>query len=136
MNGLSVELQMLWASAALGLVQIVLTVLATLPSTGLAWAMGARDAAPAGNVNTYACRLDRALKNFTETFAIFAAAALIANALGKHSHLSVLGAQLYFWCRLGYVPAYALGIPVVRTLLWTGAIVGIALVMLVICPGV
>jgi uncharacterized MAPEG superfamily protein len=136
MNGLSVELQMLWASAALGLVQIVLTVLVTLPSTGLVWAMGSRDAAPASKLNTYACRLDRALKNFTETFAIFAVAVILANALGKHSHSTTLGAQLYFWCRLGYVPAYALGVPIVRTLLWTGAIVGIVLVLLAIGPGV
>lgn len=131
----SVELQMLWASGALGLVQIILAVCANLPSAGLPWALGSRDNAPAG-VNKYGARLDRALKNFLETFAIFAAFVLIAHTLGKHSHLSALGAQLYFWCRVAYVPAYALGIPVVRTLLWTGAIVGIVLVLLAICPGV
>ena len=135
MNGFgSIDLQMLWASAALGLVQIVLAVLAGLPSAGLPWALGPRDTPPA-STNKFASRLDRALKNFTETFAVFAAAVLVANALGKHTAMSALGAQLYFWCRLGYVPAYALGIPVVRTLLWSGAIVGIVLVLLAVCPG-
>lgn len=135
MSGMSVEFQMLWASAALGLVQIALTVLASLASVGLPWALGARDTPPATPVNKYAGRLDRALKNFTETFAIFAAAVLIANALGRHTHLSALGAQLFFWCRLVYVPVYAFGIPVVRTLLWAGALAGIVLVLLASCPG-
>jgi len=131
----SVELQMLWASGALGLVQIMLAVCARLPSVGAPWALGPRDTAPA-EVNKYGARLDRALKNFTETFAIFAALVLIAHTLGKQSHLSALCAQLYFWCRVAYVPAYALGIPVVRSLLWTGAIIGIVLLLLAVYPGI
>jgi len=130
----TIELQMLWASAALGLVQILLSVIAAAPSVGLPWALGPRDQAPAA-VNTYAGRLDRALKNFTESFAIFAVAVLLANALGKHSHNSVLGAQLYFYCRVIYVPVYAIGIPFVRTLLWLGAFVGIVLLLLAVWPG-
>jgi uncharacterized MAPEG superfamily protein len=41
----------------------------------------------------------------------------------------MLGAQLYFWARIAFVPVYALGIPVVRTLVWTVSLVGIVLVL-------
>ncbi len=129
----SIELEMLWASVALGLVQIVIEVLVSLPSVGLPWAVGPRDT-PAAAPSKYAGRMDRTLKNFTETFALFAAAVLLANALGKHTALSALGAQLYFWCRVAYLPAYGFGIPYLRTLLWSGAFAGIVLVLSAVCP--
>ena len=131
---MNIELQMLWASAVLGLVQITLAVYARLPSVGMQWALGPRDNASA-EVNKYGARLDRAFRNFAETFAIFAALVLITQILGKHSYLSALGAQLYLWCRVAYVPAYALGIPVVRSLIWLGVFVGIVLLLIAVYPG-
>ncbi len=44
--------------------------------------------------------------------------------------MTVLGAQLYFWSRLIYVPIYALGIPYLRTLVWTVSMVGIVLLLI------
>ena len=130
----SIEMQMLWLSVALGLVQLVLVVV----SSGLArrtnWALGARDEAgpPFGKVGA---RLDRALSNAVQSFAFFAAAVLIANTLNRHTQLSELGAQIYFWARVAYVPLYAAGIPVVRTLVWTVGIAVIVMVMLAVYPG-
>jgi uncharacterized MAPEG superfamily protein len=40
------------------------------------------------------------------------------------------GAQLYFWARVVYVPVYAAGIPVARTIVWTASIVGLVMVLL------
>jgi uncharacterized MAPEG superfamily protein len=60
---------------------------------------------------------------------------LLAQALGKHSAHSALGAQLYFWLRVVYVPVYALGIPGLRTLVWLGSFVGIVMVLTAIYPG-
>ncbi|MEO7935944.1 MAG: MAPEG family protein, partial [Dokdonella sp.] len=40
-----------------------------------------------------------------------------------------LGAQLYFWARLAYLPTYAAGIPYLRTVIWGVAIVGLAMVL-------
>ena len=42
---------------------------------------------------------------------------------------TAIGAHLYFWGRLIYVPLYAAGIPVVRTLVWVGATLGLVLVI-------
>lgn len=124
----SVELQMLAASAVLGLVQLVLVAVSSVGARGMPWALGARDNAGAP-LGTTGGRLDRAFRNFLETFPIFAVAVLIAMALNKHTAMTVLGAQLYFWARVAFVPAYALGIPVVRTLVWAVSLAGIILVL-------
>ena len=123
----SVEIQMLWLSILLGLVQVVLPVLFAFGR--LSWALGPRDEAGPPSTRIGA-RLERALKNFLETFVLFAAVVLLAQATGRHSANSALGAQLYFWARLAYVPAYAAGIPFLRTLIWAVSLVGIVLVLL------
>jgi uncharacterized MAPEG superfamily protein len=74
--------------------------------------------------------LERARANLLETFVFFAAAVLAGYVLQRHTPMTVLGAQLYFWSRLVYVPIYALGIPYVRTLVWTVSMVGIVLLLI------
>ena len=74
-------------------------------------------------------RLDRALKNYLETFPLFAAVVLAAHVADRHSALTRWGAQLYFWGRVAYLPLYAAGIPLVRSLVWDVAAVGILLLL-------
>jgi len=125
---MTTELCMLVWSAVLGLVQIALAATCSVGQRGLGWAASARDEVkpPLGGMGG---RLDRARANFLETFPLFAAAVLAAHLLQRHDNLTVLGAQLYFWARLAYVPAYAAGIPYLRTLIWAVSIVGIVLVL-------
>ena len=130
----SVEMEMLWLSVVLGIVQLLLAVLFSVGARGLPWGVGARDN-PAPAMGTFGARVERAFKNYLETFVFFAAAVLMANALGKHTAMSALGAQVYFWSRVAYLPAYALGIPFVRTLIWVAALAGIGMVMRGIWPG-
>jgi uncharacterized MAPEG superfamily protein len=124
-----VELQMLALSTALGLGQIVLSAHAASLQYGYRWAASARDQAmpPLTGV---AARLERALRNFVETFPLFAAAVLIANVIDRHSWMTVWGAQLYFWGRLAYVPLYAIGVPLIRSIAWNVATIGIIFVLL------
>ena len=130
----SVELQSLFCAIILGLVQLVLAVLASLNVRGLPWAAGPRDQ-PGAPLGIYGGRLERAWKNFLETFVFFAAAVLLAHALGKSTANSILGAQIYLWARVLYVPAYVFGIPFVRTLIWAASLVGILMVLSAIWPG-
>lgn len=132
--GDSVELQTLFCAILLGIVQLLLATLASVAGRGLPWGVGARDEGwpPIGKIGA---RLDRAYKNFLETFVFFAAAILLAHALGKSTPNSVIGAQIYLWARVLYVPAYAFGIPYVRTLIWVASLVGILMVMRAIWPG-
>ena len=73
-------------------------------------------------------RLERALRNFLETFPLFAAAVLMAHAAGRHGWMTEWGVQLYFWARLVYLPIYAAGIKVARTIAWLLATLGILLI--------
>ena len=60
-------------------------------------------------------RLDRAMRNFLETFPLFAAAVLIAALAGRHNWMTEWGAVLYFAARVAYVPLYAYGVRIVRS---------------------
>lgn len=122
------EINMLWASAVLGVVYLLAAVLPSVAVRGLPWAMGPRDE-PAADVGKIGGRLDRAWKNFCETFPIFAAAVLADLFLKGGGELGALGAQLYFWGRVAFLPLYALGLPYVRTIAWTVALVGIGLLL-------
>jgi uncharacterized MAPEG superfamily protein len=126
---MGVELQMLSWAVVLGLVQLVLQATLGTMQRGLAWNTSARDGEPKA-LTGVAARMDRALKNFLETFAFFAAAVLTVVATQHTSAHTALGAQLYFWGRVAYVPAYAAGIPYVRTLIWAASTAGLLMVLL------
>ena len=123
-----VELQLLMAAVIIGLVQIVWAAAAgsggerTLP-----WLMGPRDEAkPVGVV---AARLGRALSNFLETFPLFAAALIACVAAGKLGPTTLYGSALYVAARALYVPVYAAGVSVIRTLIFAASVVGIVMVI-------
>jgi uncharacterized MAPEG superfamily protein len=129
MSGIgSVAMQMLWWSVVLGLVQLVVATLPSAMARGFEWAAGPRDE-PGAPLSKLGGRLERAFRNFLETFVFFVAAVLMAEVLGRHASSIGLGAQIFFWTRVAYVPAYAAGIPFLRTLLWAGSIVGIVMVL-------
>jgi len=130
----SYEMQILFCAVALGLIQLVLAVLASVAARGMPWALGPRDE-PGKMLGKIGGRLERAYKNFVETFPFFAAAVLVANGLDKHTAMSALGAQIYIWARLLYVPVYVISIPYTRTLVWTASLLGIVLVMSAVWPG-
>ena len=126
---MTVELTMLALSIVLGIVYIVLSASSATGERGLDWNAGPRDE-PKPPLSGVAGRLDRALRNFFETFPLFAAAVLIAHAANRHSALTVWGAHLYFWGRVAYLPLYAMGIPRIRTLAWAVATLGIILILI------
>ncbi len=125
---MTIELTMLGWSVVLGLVQIALVAACLFRQYGLTWLVSPRDGnTPA--LTGVAGRLDRARANFLETFPFFVALVLANHVLGQHTDTTILGAQLYFWARVAYVPAYAAGIPYMRTLIWTASIVGLVLLL-------
>jgi uncharacterized MAPEG superfamily protein len=122
---MTVELRMLVWSALLGIVQIVLASHTSSFQRGYRWTAGAREGEVAPLTGA-ANRFGRALANFLETFPLFAAVVLVAHVVDRHDALTLWGAQLYFWARVAYVPLY--GVPVVRSLVWNVATVGILLI--------
>lgn len=128
------ETRMLWASALLGIVQLLLAVMFSLAARGLPWGAGPRDA-PAVPMSTIGARVERAWHNYRETFPIFAALVLLANAMNVHTGRTVLGSELFFYSRVLYVPLYGFGIPYLRTLAWIASIAGVVMVLTGIWPG-
>jgi uncharacterized MAPEG superfamily protein len=123
-----VELKLLLAAVIVGMVQIVWAAAAgSGGERSVGWLLGPRDdPKPVGVV---ASRLDRALRNFLETFPLFAAALIACVVVGKTGPLTAYGAVLYVVARALYVPLYASGVSVVRTLVWTASVIGIVMVI-------
>jgi uncharacterized MAPEG superfamily protein len=126
---MTTELLMLVLSVVLGFVHIIVSAIATTGQYGSEWNVSARDA-PMPPLKGVAGRLQRALHNFLETFPLFAAAVLVADATNRHTWMAVWGAQIYFYARVLYLPIYAAGIPVVRSVAWGVATLGIVMVLL------
>ena len=124
----SIEIQMLLWSVVLGLAQLMAATALSARDQGLYYALGIRECAvpPVGLVTE---RFLRAFRNFKETFVFFAVAVLAVTVLARQNAGSALGAQIYFWARLVYIPVYAAGIAGLRTLVWTVSIVGLLMVL-------
>jgi uncharacterized MAPEG superfamily protein len=119
---------MLALAVVLGLVQIVAASHAASLQRGYRWTASPRDEATPP-LRGVAGRLDRALRNFLETFPLFVAAVLAAHVSDTHNALTEWGARLYLWARLVYVLLYAAGVPLLRSLVWNVATVGIVLLV-------
>jgi len=126
---MTIELLMLALSVVLGFVHIIVSAIATTHQYGSRWNLSARDD-PMPPLQGVAGRLQRALNNFLETFPLYAVAVLIADATNRHGWMAVWGSQIYFYARVLYLPLYAAGIPVIRTVVWSAASLGIAMVLL------
>ena len=125
---MSIELRILAWSIVLGLIQILLQAHSASLQVGYRWTAVAREVRPP--LTGVAGRLERALRNFLETFPLFAAAVLVVHVAGREGTLSATGAKLYLAARVAYVPLYAAAIPLLRSLVWNIAFVGIALILL------
>ena len=66
---------------------------------------------------------------------LLSGAVLAIAMLGRHDDLSAAGARIYFWARVLYVPVYAAGVPVARTMIWAVSIFGLILVLLAATAG-
>src|SRR3954466_14528418 len=124
----SIEIQMLCWSVVLGLVQLLISTTLAVKDQGLPYATGPRDT-PSPPFAILTSRLLRAFHNFRETFVYFATAVLLVTLMNKSNANSALGAQLYFWARLVYIPVYASGIPFARTAVWTVSVIGLVMVL-------
>jgi uncharacterized MAPEG superfamily protein len=125
---MTTELTILAWTLVLALVQIMLTAQMRTRETGLQYNMSARDGeAPPPRPVT--ARLQRAQSNLFETLPLFAAAVLIAHVAVEESAVTLWGCWLYLAARVAYVPLYAFGVPVLRSLVWAVSLVGLVMVL-------
>jgi len=123
---MSVELQYLVFAVFLLLLQMIMQTFAGLMSNGIMGLAGSRD----DEILTTGIggRFERAYYNMVETFPVFAALVLCVHVTESWNYYTGIGAQLYFWGRVAYVPAYIFPIPFVRTIIWLIALAGILLI--------
>ncbi|MCG2584781.1 MAPEG family protein [Massilia sp. TS11] len=125
---MSMELTILAWTVVLAFAQLALVAAFRNREVGLQYNMSARDAAPPP-MGKITARLQRAFANLMETLPLFAIAVLVAHGAGRENASTLLGAQLYLGARVLYVPLYALGVPLLRSLVWGVAVAGIVLVL-------
>lgn len=121
---MTIELKMLVWTLVLAFVQILLFDFARTSQYGLKWNTGPRDEAMPP-LSPVAGRLQRAQHNLFETLPIFIGGMLVAHMAGREDTVTAIGAQVYFWGRVVYVPLYAIGIRQVRSLVWTVSTAGL-----------
>ena len=123
-----VEMRILAFGAVLLLVHIIAAVQVKTKQYGRKWNVGARDDA-LPPLNPLAGRLARAQANFLETLPI-AIVALVGVVLAdRTSAATALGGWIWLGARIVYLPLYAAGVPVVRTLVWAVSVFGLVMVL-------
>jgi uncharacterized MAPEG superfamily protein len=122
------ELWVLGWGCVLALVHIFAAVRAKTRQYGTKWNMSARDE-ELPPLQPLAGRLARAQANYFETFPIMVAAVLIAVVGDRTSGVTAAGAGIWLAARIVYLPLYAFGIPVVRTICFLVSVAGILMVL-------
>jgi uncharacterized MAPEG superfamily protein len=131
---MNTELTILAWTLVLAFLQILAFDFARTGQYGIKWNTGPRDE-EMPPLSTMAERLRRAQDNLFETLPLFIAAILIAHVADKETALTALGAQIYFWGRVAYVPLYAFGVRQVRSLVWLGSTAGLLMIFWALLAG-
>lgn len=122
------EIKLLGAAVVVGLVQLLWAAGAARGQQDLKWAAGPRDTPMP--ISGVAARLDRAFRNFMETFPFFAAAVLAAALTAKTgTTLTLWGSAIYVAMRAIYAPIYAAGWQPIRSVVWFIALIGLVMVL-------
>ena len=124
---MTTELRLLLATVILGLLQLITVSHLISFQYGYRWTASNREK-PVPPLRGLANRVDQATTNFLETFPFFAALVLVAHLTDREGTLTLWGAHLYFWGRIGYLLAAVAGFGLLRSMLfWNTALIGIAL---------
>ncbi len=126
------EYQLLGVAVVLGFVQLCWAAVAARKQQGLKWARGPRDEHKP--VSGVAARLERAFRNYMETFPLFAVAAFASILADTKSPLANQlvwwGSLVYVGARILYVPLYAMGVQGWRTWVWFISVFGLLAVII------
>lgn len=125
---MSTELSVLAWACILGIVEIVAAAQIGITQYGMAWGVSSRES-PTPPPTPFVGRVMRASRNFLETFPIAAAAILIVQVGGLNSRWTAMGALIWLGARVAHWIVYAIGIPVLRTLIFLVSLVGIGMML-------
>jgi uncharacterized MAPEG superfamily protein len=120
------EILVLALGVALLFVHISLQAILATIELGRHWNASARDKRIEVK-GPVAGRAERALKNYLETFPALVGLSLALVFLGKTGGLGETGAWVWLFARIVYIPLYLLGIPYIRSAIWTVSAIGLFL---------
>lgn len=124
----SFELDILAAATLFAFLQLVAAAQASNVQYGLKWAASPRDV-EMPPLRPIPGRINRNFRNYMETYPLFAAAILIAHARGVSGDMTQWGALAYLGGRIGYTILYVSGVPLIRSLFWNIAAIGLLAVL-------
>ena len=104
-----------------GLLQMVQFVLFAVPANlelGTRYTSGPRDRPPERPCSTVTARLQRAMNNHFEGLILFTLAVLVVTLSGQSTGFTAACAFAYLGARILYIPAYALGWRLWRSVIW------------------
>ena len=111
---MSPELEFLASSVLFGLAQIIISSHSASFQRGYKWTASSREQS-VPPLTGMAGRIERATRNYLETFPFFAAAVLLVLVLDLHNWMTLYGAALYFVGRILYFILYAWGATLMRS---------------------
>ena len=124
-----VELKVLGYAALLQVVQFIVMAVPVNLQLGTAYTGGNRDEQK--QATGVPGRLKRALDNHFEGLILFTIAVLVVVLGDASSQLTEYCAWTYLWARILYVPAYASGVYLVRSLIWSVGFTATAIMLVV-----
>jgi uncharacterized MAPEG superfamily protein len=122
-----VELQVLGYAALLQFVQFIVMAIPVNLQLGVAYTGGNRD--EQRQATGVPGRLKRALDNHFEGLILFTIAVLVVVLGEAGDALTENCAWAYLWARVLYVPAYAFGVYLVRSLIWSVGFIATAIML-------
>ena len=125
---MSTEFAMLLWSVVLTFVQMVIAASATTWQLGASNNVGNRESVP--EPTGWAGRARRAHLNMLENMVLFIPLIVIADIAGRDNRMTEIGAELFFWSRLAYAVVYIIGVPRLRTAIWSASAVAMVLIFL------
>lgn len=113
---MTTEITILAWAALLLVAQFVLMAVAVNLQVGPAWTSGPRD--EPRTLNGMAGRLHRAFNNMLEGLMLFTVAVVVVTLGDAATPGTALAAKIFLAARIAYIPAYASGIPLLRSIIW------------------
>jgi uncharacterized MAPEG superfamily protein len=123
---MTTDLRYLAWSVILTLAQVFLAGYLGARQVGASTLAGPRDSMPA--LEGLAGRASRAHRNLLENIVLFAILVLTARLADRANGVTALGATVFFWARVAYVPAYLIGPNGLRPMVWGVSISGLLLI--------
>lgn len=125
---MAIELKILALGALLLVIHIFTATRFKTAQYGRKWNVGARDE-PLATPTSLTGRTIRAQANFEESFPVAIVALLGVVLAHRTSATTALGGWIWLAARVVYLPLYLAGVPVIRTIVFGIAMVGLGMVL-------